>query len=326
MTNPPQTTPKSGNKLPSAFQIWLEEAWHGWLKHVSGILFIGVVFLLYQADLLNERLGGLILALGVALGTLGMAVLPARDHVKSSGQRFALYALSVVWAVCAILPIVKGVYPGGTQGAGSLWDEGSEITLQSQDGGKEIFVSGKLLGGGGDVKAGYKIASTWQGGTSTVEGALTRMVSRVRVGRRGSGTSVTEFNEQKHFLGRTTGPVKLRLEERDQTLDKGVEVELRSNAIPPLLLMILGGLVFAAALVLDRALDPKGRTTLAVSAAISLWFANYFFDEVQPHHVVRPAIGALLMGVIIGGAGGWVVSTIFKKLTAEKKPRKARAA
>jgi hypothetical protein len=318
--------PALNKKLPSAFQIWFEDAWAGWLKHVSLILLAGLLFILYQTNALNERLLGILMALAVSLGALALAGVPARGHVKSSAQRSALYVLLGVWALVATYPIIYGVFPGRVLASGKLGDEGSQVTLDAPDGGKTVHLMGHIKGGG-DVIASYRIAGSWQGGGRTVDGELSRSIARVRVGRRGSGTSVTEHNEQKHYLGRTHGQVTLKLENKDESLDKELMVELRSAPVPPIVIFALAGLVFVVALGMDRVLDPKGRTSLGVAAAVSLVFALYFgFDQAHPNRVVTPAIGSFFVAIVGGGIGGWVIAWVVKKMTPEKKARRpARA-
>src|SRR5205823_134383 len=90
--------PAAGRKPPTAFQLWFEDAWAGWLKHVSLILFAALLFVLHQLDVLNEHTIGLVLSLGISLGALVIAAGPARGHVKTAGQGAALYILCGVWA------------------------------------------------------------------------------------------------------------------------------------------------------------------------------------------------------------------------------------
>jgi hypothetical protein len=326
-TQPPRSGgPKPGGKPPTAFQIWFEDAWAGWLKHVSLILLAALLFVLYQLDLLNERALGLIIGLGVPIGALVIAATPAREHIKTPGQRFALYAICALWAGCAVYPILYGLFPGEPYAKGELADEGSQVTLQAPGGGKAVYVSGKLRGGGGDVNATFKIAGNWEGGSHTVEGSLSRVIVTGRVGRRGVTHGSAEFNERRLYLGRTTGPVTLRMEQKDEAIDKNVSVELLRAPVPPMIIMILSIVVFGAALGLDRVLDPKGRTSLGVAAAISLTFSIYYgFEQVSRHNLVKPAIGSIFFAIIVGGIGGWIVAWVVKKMTPEKKKRPARA-
>src|SRR5206468_1657421 len=130
-----------------------------------------------------EHLVGLLLSFGISLGALVIAAGPARGHVKTRAQGAALYLLCSVWALCAAYPIVHGLYPGKPFASGKLGEDGSEVTLQAPDGGKSIYINGKLRGGG-DVDAPFQISGHWQGGQGAVNGSLSRNVARVRVGRR----------------------------------------------------------------------------------------------------------------------------------------------
>ena len=325
-----EAAPAAGStkgKPPTAFQIWFEDAWSGWLKHVSLILGAALLFVMYQLEFLNQRFLGLLIGFGLGLGAIIFAATPAREHATTGKMKAALYGLCAVWAVCAAYPIVYGLFPGHPYASATLTDEGSTTKpLDVPSGGKSVYVKGQLKGGGGDVTATFKIKGDWQGGSATAEGALGRMITTGRVGRRGTARSTTEFTERRLYLGRTRGPVTLTLESRDEALDKEMQVELLWAPVPPLLIYVLSGLVFVFALVLDRKLDPKGRTALGISAAVSLVFATYFgFEQVSRNNIVRPAIGSLLLAFIAGGIGSWLITAIVKKMTPDKKRRSSRA-
>jgi drug/metabolite transporter (DMT)-like permease len=317
----------SKRKPPTAFQIWFEDAWAGWLKHVSLILAAALLFVLYMSDLLNERFVGIILGFGVGIGAIFFAGTPAREHATTQGQKVALYAVCGLWAACSGYALWYGLYPGAPYATLTLSDEGTTSKpLDIPDGGKSIYVKGKLKGGGGDVNATFKIKGESQAGNVTAEGSLTRFTSTGRVGRRGVARNTTEFTERRLYLGRTKGPLTLTMEQKDETLDKDMEVEVLRAPVPPIAIYILSGVVFVLALALDRKLDPKGRTFLGMAAAVSLVFATYFgFEQVSRHAIVRPAIGSLLAAFIGGGIGSWLITAIVKKMTPEKKRRPQRA-
>src|SRR5262249_48506165 len=122
--------------------------------------------------------------------------------------------------------------------------------------------------------------------------------------------------------GRTQGAVTLKLEHKSEQIDKELIIDVRRAPVRPLPFIVVGALVFIAGLALDRIIDPKGRTYLGTAAAISLTFAIYFgFDVATPHHVMSPAIGAVIVAVIGGGIGGWLISWFVKKMTPERKRR-----
>lgn len=317
----------SKKKPPTAFQIWFEDAWAGWLKHVSLILAAALLFVLYMSDLLNERFVGIILGFGVGIGAIFFAGTPAREHATTNRQKLALYAVCGLWALCSGYALWYGLYPGQPYAVTSLTDEGTSTKpLDVPDGGKAVYVKGTLKGGGGDVNATYKVKGQWQGGSGMAEGSLTRFISTGRVGRRGVAKSTNEFTEQRRYLGRTKGPLTLTLEQKDEQLDKDLQIEVLRAPIPPLVIYILSGIVFVLALIMDRVLDRKGRTFLGMAAAVSLFFSTYFgFEQVSRHAIVRPAIGALLFAFIGAGIGSWLITAIVKKLTPEKKRRPARA-
>src|SRR5262245_52875617 len=172
----------SKRKPPTAFQIWFEDAWAGWLKHVALILAAALLFVLYMSGLLNERFVGIVLGFGVGIGAVFFAGTPAREHAKTQGQKAALYLVCGLWAACSGYALWYGLYPGQAYAATTLTDEGSSTKpLDVPAGGKAIYVKGTLKGGGGDVNAVFKIKGQWEGGGATAEGSLTRFISTGRV-------------------------------------------------------------------------------------------------------------------------------------------------
>jgi hypothetical protein len=45
--------------------------------------------------------------------------------------------------------------------------------------------------------------------------------------------------------------------------------------------------------------------------------------EATPHSLVRPAVGALVLGLLAGGGGGWVLSGLARLLFGPPRPKKA---
>src|SRR5262245_16891247 len=211
----------SKRKPPTAFQIWFEDAWAGWLKHVSLILAAALLFVLYMSDLLNERFVGIILGFGVGIGAIFFAGTPAREHAKTQGQKVALYAVCGLWAACSGYALWYGLYPGAPYATVTLSEEGvASKPVDIPAGGKSLYISGHLKGGGGDVNASFRIKGESQAGSLTADGSLSRVTSTGRVGRRGVARSTTEHNERRLYLGRTQGPLTLTLENKDEALDK----------------------------------------------------------------------------------------------------------
>jgi hypothetical protein len=318
---------KGTSKPPTAFQIWFEDAWDGWLKYAALVVGLGLFYLLYQMEVFSERSMGLVLALGVGVGTVLSAVGSAREHAGEGSKKTMLFAFAAIWGLTVAYPIVWGIFPGAPVASAKLGEEGSQAVLQAPDGGKAIYVRAKIKGSG-EIQAQYKLETSWSGGGKPVEGALSRNLARVRVGRRGSGVQVTEHNEEKHYLGVTHGPVTVKLESKDSTLDTDVFVELRRALVPPIALIVIASILFVIALALDRVIDPKGRTYLGTAAGFSLVFALYYgLDQARPSRVIGPAIGSALVAIFTGALGGAAIAWIVKKATPEKKRsgRPARA-
>jgi hypothetical protein len=202
----------------------------------------------------------------------------------------------------------------------------------------ELAVSGHFKNAGAsDAEATYTIKAEGGGGSDEVSGSLKRANVRVRVGRRGGTTTqLMERTEQSHRIGHVRGgQVTLTADGVDDQLEEGLLVAVRPGGPDPLYFTLLGVLAVLLALVLDARLsDPaaalapkskaKGKTYLTASAGVALVFSLRYQEAVTPHSLVRPAIDALALGLIVGGAGGWLLGVIARALFGPKI-KKARA-
>src|SRR5688572_3263492 len=72
---PKAAAAEAPKKDVSMARLWLEEHWHGWVKPVSGILLLGVAWLLYSYDIVSERIAGLGAVAAIVFGTIVLSML-----------------------------------------------------------------------------------------------------------------------------------------------------------------------------------------------------------------------------------------------------------
>ena len=136
-----------------------------------------------------------------------------------------------------VYPSVRAAIPGKLYAEGTLTSDKPSITLTTGAAGPyELTVSGHFKEAGrSDAEAVYAIKAVDKGGGSDdVSGEIARKLVTIR-SRKGSSSSVSEQNEEKHRLGHVTGPqVTLTADGVDDQLESGLQVALRPGGFDPL--------------------------------------------------------------------------------------------
>jgi hypothetical protein len=322
---------------PSRLRMWLEEAWEGWLKSVGLILLLGGAYVAYRLTPESDRsesFFGSALVLLVVLGSIAATALPAWSMVKTPASRALFVTMVAVWAVAAGYPTLRTTLPPRAIGDVHLTTAQPNATIKvDRPGALELSVSGHFKQHGmSEAEANYAIKVASSGTTDEVDGTLKRSLVSLRTSRRGGrSTTVQERTENTHRLATVRGPGELTFTTDsidDKELEDGLTIAVRPGALNPLLFMILSALVVVVALGFDaRLVDAKSKvkTYLTAGAAMTLVFAIHFPDEATPHSLVRPAIGAAVLGILIGGLGGWLLGAIGRLLFGPKSaPKKSR--
>src|SRR5690349_10613510 len=108
---PPTRDPKKD--IPPTFKVWLEEAWHGWLKPVSVILLLIGGYLAYDRQLLGPDRGestfGIVVVALVVGGTILAAVTPLFAQLIKREHKLLLGVFVAAWAVGAGYPSLRRV-------------------------------------------------------------------------------------------------------------------------------------------------------------------------------------------------------------------------
>ena len=317
---------------PPGFGATLEEAWHGWLKPVGGIVGVVVAYFLYEYGILPDATAGRVLVALIVGACLFAALEPVLPRMTTPKNRYLLYAFAAVWAISAIAPVFRTVVPGKDLASailtGDKADAVKEIKLpDGETGPYEIDVSGTLRGTA-EATASYSLEVKGDGdATAHVDGELSRTFFRQRVSRKSAGTAQvrTEDNENLHRLPGVRGnKLTVTAEIGGEQLDNGLHVVVHHAWPSPYLFWLLGFLVFIGGVMLDYMMvAPKSEPTyVATLAAFTLVFAIYYPTEATPHNLVRPAIAAVILAALAGALPGWMVSKIANSF----KPRPKKLA
>lgn len=328
-------TGKEGGKGEPGFQSALEEAWHGWLKPVGGIVLVVLAYVLYDRGVIQDALGGRLLVTLMLGGALYLGIEPAISRSTASRDKALYYGLAAVWAIACVMPLFRLVYWPATPLAESRLvpsEKGGTITQviqlpEKESGPYEIRVSGALRGSG-EAEANYKLTFKGDGeATKDVEGVIKRTYLRERAGRRGGMTTVrSEHGEETHRLGPTVRGNKLSVDAEiaGELLEEGLVVSVVRAWVNPAWFWLLGLVVIVLGVLSDYRLKaPKQDPTyLAAAAGFTLALVIYLPTDATPHHLVRPAVGALVLALFVGALPAWGVSAIVQSY----KPRPKKLA
>ena len=322
-------------KRASSFQLWLEEAWEGWLKSVGVIVLCALAYLLYSNNLVGEGFAGVIAVGLIVLGSIFSTAGPAWQILqdKAPAAKALFVTCLAMWLVGTGYPAFRTALPPALVAEGMLTTVTPTLKLDTKlDGPYELVVSGGFKQAGvQEAEINYSVKAEGGGGTDEVSGTLKRSLMHLRTSRRGgTSTSVHEQTELRHRLPNVRGgQVTLSTEGVDDQLADGLHVAVSKAGPNPLVFLIMGALALLLAIGFDVKLyDPKSKvkakTYLAPAAAICLVFSLYFQEEATPHSLVRPAVGGLVFALFTGGLGGWLLAVIARSLFGAKAPKKAK--
>lgn len=318
-------------KNATQLQLWFEDAWEGWIRPLGLIVLLAIGYMLYKFDIVGEHTAGIVAVLAIVVGAIVVGALPALPLTRAPWQRAMLAAMVAAALGGMVYPAVRAAVPGRVYAEATLTGDKPSATLTTGTAGPyELMVSGHFKEAGrADAEAIYSIKATDNGGGSDdVSGEIARKLVTIR-SRKGSSSSVTDINEQKHRLGHVRGPqVTLTVDGVDEQLEGGLSVALRPGGLDPIVFIVLGALAILMGIVLDtRLVDLKGKQKayLTASTAIAFTFSLYYWQEATPSRLVKTAVSALLFALLVGGLGGWVVGGVARALFGPKLPKKAGA-
>src|SRR3954465_14767494 len=101
MARPPKKKTNTPNEIPPTFKIWLEEAWHGWLKPVSAIFLLIGSYFPYDRGIVPGASAGLLVVPLIFGGPIVSAAMPIFPLLERRQSRLLLGLFMVVWAVGA---------------------------------------------------------------------------------------------------------------------------------------------------------------------------------------------------------------------------------
>jgi hypothetical protein len=319
-------------------KTWFAQAWADWIQPLGGLILAAFGYLLYRFDLLGERVAGVGLTVLIVLGVLAMGSLPAFKLVRSTSQRVMLLSMMLIALVAAGWPTMHVAFSPSPLASVRLTPAALSATAETgHDGPYEVVVSGHFRQAAAtEVEANYtlKVVGT---GSEDISGTIKRAMHRNRTSRRG-GTSISmeERTEVVHRVDGVRGSaLTISTDGIDDQLDGELDVAVRSAGPRPEIFWALGALAILLALILDARLGAEVReedrkvrgprreqSYLTIVTGILLVYSINFPMEATPHALVRAAIGAFVLALLTGGAGGWLLAGFVRLAT---RPRRRSA-
>lgn len=315
------------------FEAFMEAHWESWLRPVLLIVAIGLGVLGYMWHLLPETFTALVLAAGVLIAAIYTTVEPTLQLITNRNQRLLFLALAAVWAFSSGYPALRKVRPAPVLGEAVISEARKPVKVQVQGGGPyDLVVSGDIKPENGqESHATYDLTVTGQGGGSeTVTGELAYLVHTGRT-RKGS-THWAELNDQKVYPlpPSISGPeLTLSAEDLDSTLRDGLHVRILAyDPIDRLLMPRIAGVevpvvgilvVILMMLVEARVGNSRDKTHLVMASLLTLVFSYQFYHEAKPMDLVPPAVGAVFIGMLLGGIGGGALGWLVRRLSGRDK-------
>ena len=310
------------------FHSKLAHAWTEWLQPLALIIVAGAGYGLYKADLIGERFTGTVLVLTAVVGVLLAGWVPALKPARRGTNRALLWAVVLLSLGGSLFPTLHMTISPAALASVQLTTAQPKATLTTdREGPYELVVSGAFKDAAQqEVEASYTILVEGNG-KEEVSGDIKRAMHRYRTSRKG-GTSVSmeERTETVHRLDHVSGhSIVVTTDGIDDKLDGTLTVGIRSAGPRREIFWTLSILAVLLALFLDARLatdireeDRKFRgpkrelTYLTVVTAIVFVFSINFPLEATPHTLVRSAVGAFFLGLLAGGAGGWLLAAFAR--------------
>jgi hypothetical protein len=306
---------KKKRKAPSEGLRWYEEYLRGRLGLLTLVLAVGGLVVLYLADVLPERIAGLLLGTTVVLATCVYAGISLARSTRTARGSLAMLAYGAVAVAVALAPVVLTLIPGTPAAHGELRAPGESFMLpRTVHGPVRVLVHGTAGGAGA-----ASIDAVLEVGSEKIETHLGRTLSVGRAGRRGRATVVQEHNSEYLSAKVSGGVQRLTLAEIRGAVAGPLEVEVFREWLPfPVALSIAGALLLLTVIVGARL---QASVTAAAALGCALVFGLSIYRIATPDAAVRPELGALFVAVILGGSGGGTLGWLGKKLLGRKPQR-----
>jgi hypothetical protein len=308
--NPQAKAQQSSTTLPTG-------AGAGRIVVIVGIALVAAIGVGYLTGAIGDRVVGIMMAAAIGLAAAGRFATTMLESAGSGAARASVVVLSAMLLALAVVPAVLTVEPGTPVARGGLAAAGDSFRVPgSTQGSVRLLVHGDL-----STQGAAAVDFELGGATKPLTGRIERSISTTRVGRRGVGQEAHERNSEFLDGSLAAGQSSLKLERVEGPLAGALDVAVYPDRFPLGIDILVGAVVLALAALLAARLQVGSDTV--VLAGLAIGFGAVCHELVTPDSVVRPMIGAMIVGGIAGIAAGGLTGWGARKLLPAQQKRRA---
>lgn len=308
---------KTSTSNASASNPEKKRSFPNWVSQAATAGLVLVLAILYYMDSIKENVGGFLLAAVLAISVTWYVSRELLQASKTALDTGLSIACSIALLAIAAGPAYLTTLPGTPLAEGQLKTVGDSIHLpDNAHGNVRLLVHGALAHQGESV-----VSFTLEGTVEPVVGRLERNVSQARAGKRGYTTVTHEWNTE-YLSGVVPAGIKaIKLSAIEGPLKDALHVSIYTEYWPRLYQFIVA--IIALLLITWLATRLKLDSSVDAFAGLGLGFGIMVYVYATPDSAVRPTIGAVIVGGIIGMIGGGIASFIMKRLIPPEQPKKS---
>ena len=281
------------------------------LAGVAGAIVI-VLAAAYLTGAIGDGVLGIAIAAVAGLVITGRVAATLLESAGSIVMRGIIVVVLLPMLALSVLPVVLAILPGSPVATGALSQPGDTIALPEGAGGRLRLLVHGGLGSQGAATVTFELT----GPTEPLSGTLERSVSTARIGRSGSATQMHERTSEYLDALMPGAQHSLKLDHLDGPLAGSLDVRVYPDRIPLIVGVLLGGLLLAIVALLAARLQVGSDTVVAAGLAVA--FGAFGHQWVTPDSVIRPIIGALIVGALAGGAAGGILAWAARKVLPQR--------
>lgn len=295
------------------------DAYAGFIGPAVAVVAAGILYVLYQEQLISEAGAGLAVALGVGLLCSSFVYSAAVSAAKNAGDRNIGLVFSGLTLILTGGLSAYAITPGAPSAQAELNGVGETMPLPAGlDGAVRLLVHGDI-GGEEEATINFELG----GGEKPIAGHLVRKVglSRSRKGVR--NRVATEQNSA--FVGATLNSAErtLTLKSLNGPLKGSLHVSVFKDYLPrPAAYTLAFGFVIIAAVV---SVKRRWKDSAILAVGLAAAFGLVVNLNGTPDAAIRPEIGALFIGFLGGGFGGSFIAWVLKRVLKDNAEKPAMA-
>ncbi|MBM4396223.1 MAG: hypothetical protein FJ087_11080 [Deltaproteobacteria bacterium] len=290
-----------------------------WGRLVIPVGVVAILFALHWLGVLDDRGVGFVVGCIVLLGSVVAAGIILWQNEFPRWVRTTAIAGGVLFLAGVGLPFMRAVYPGTPAFDRTVSKETVDAKTASLGGGLytvEVRAAETENAGGKQARFAVTI------GDEKVSGAFSDIFQTMR-GRKNTSrqVEVRHLSEQR-LVGLPGGEMPVKLALLDPAFGTEVRVRLFPVLLPPGVMYATAILLLLFATFVDgRFQDQTDKWRLTPWIGVVLTFLIFFNWDFNADDVTRHAIGATIVGGIVGFLVGWVVSLIGRVVVGKIRTR-----